>query len=75
MLYYSSQYKPAQTELYRSLILLVGWSMFAFVAYKVAISKHDNKVYNPFEILDIAMVCFTLFHKLLTSHRCNRVHQ
>ncbi|GJE83968.1 DnaJ-domain-containing protein [Phanerochaete sordida] len=39
----------------RLFILTAGWSIFAFVVYKVASSKIESKVYNPFEILDISM--------------------
>ena len=34
----------------------MGWSIFGFVLYKVATSTDNTKVYNPFEILNIAMV-------------------
>ncbi|KAI0092659.1 DnaJ-domain-containing protein [Irpex rosettiformis] len=37
----------------RSLLLVVGWSIFGFLAYKATTAKIENKVYNPFEILDI----------------------
>ncbi|KAJ3482277.1 hypothetical protein NLI96_g7099 [Meripilus lineatus] len=37
----------------RSLSLLVGWSLFAFVAFKVATTEVHNKVYDPFEILGL----------------------
>ena len=40
----------------RLAILVGGWSLFALVAFKVAKSKIDTKVYNPFEILDLSMV-------------------
>ncbi|KAI0751955.1 DnaJ-domain-containing protein [Irpex lacteus] len=38
----------------RSLFLAVGWSAFAYLAYKVTTAKIENKVYNPFEILEIS---------------------
>ncbi len=41
---------------YRSLFLAVGWSAFAYLAYKVTTAKIENKVYNPFEILEISTV-------------------
>ncbi|CAL1701925.1 unnamed protein product [Somion occarium] len=34
-------------------ILAIGWALFAWVAYKVSTAEIENKVYNPFEILDI----------------------
>ena len=37
----------------KSYLLVLGWSLFAYVAYKVANAKIDNKVYDPFEILGI----------------------
>ncbi|KAJ7090585.1 Sec63 Brl domain-containing protein [Mycena crocata] len=33
--------------------VVVGWSAFAFLCYKVAGAKMENQVYNPFEILGI----------------------
>lgn len=39
----------------RLAILTVGWSLLGFVLYKVATSKDNTKVYNPFEILNLAM--------------------
>ncbi|KAJ7918737.1 Sec63 Brl domain-containing protein [Mycena leptocephala] len=33
--------------------VIVGWSAFAFLCWKVAGAKMDNQVYNPFEILGI----------------------
>ncbi|THG98612.1 hypothetical protein EW026_g3617 [Hermanssonia centrifuga] len=38
----------------RTIILLVGWTFSAFLAYRVASAKIENKVYNPFEILGIS---------------------
>jgi len=38
----------------RSIFLLVGWSIFGVLVYKVASARTENKVYNPFEILDIS---------------------
>jgi translocation protein SEC63 len=32
---------------------VVGWGVFAFLSYKVATTRSDNKVYDPFEILGI----------------------
>ncbi|KAF9563385.1 hypothetical protein CPC08DRAFT_632910 [Agrocybe pediades] len=37
----------------RTYLLLGGWSLFAFVCYRVSLLKVENKVYNPFEILGI----------------------
>ncbi|KAJ7281859.1 Sec63 Brl domain-containing protein [Mycena rebaudengoi] len=33
--------------------VIVGWSVFAYLCWKVAGAKMDNKVYDPFEILGI----------------------
>ncbi|OBZ66644.1 Translocation protein sec63 [Grifola frondosa] len=38
----------------RTLILLVGWSLVAFLLYKIANTEIENKVYDPFEILGIS---------------------
>ena len=40
----------------RTLILLVGWSIAAFFAYKISKTENVNKVYDPFEILGISTV-------------------
>ncbi|KAI6003519.1 translocation protein sec63 [Pisolithus orientalis] len=38
----------------RMFSVLLGWSLVAFLAYKVANAQDENKVYNPFDILGIA---------------------
>ncbi|KAI0337570.1 DnaJ-domain-containing protein [Trametopsis cervina] len=38
----------------RSLFLILGWSVCGFLVLKIASSKTENKVYNPFEILGIS---------------------
>ncbi|CAA7269196.1 unnamed protein product [Cyclocybe aegerita] len=38
----------------RTYFLVGGWSLFAFVCYRVSLLKVENKIYNPFEILGIA---------------------
>ncbi|PPQ95847.1 hypothetical protein CVT26_015977 [Gymnopilus dilepis] len=37
----------------RTYFLIGGWSLFAFVCYRVSQLKVENKIYNPFEILGI----------------------
>jgi len=37
----------------RTFFLAAGWSLFGYLAYRAMTAKLDNKVYNPFEILDI----------------------
>lgn len=39
---------------HRSMFLIIGWSVFAFLCYKVAGAKVEGKVYDPFEILGIS---------------------
>jgi translocation protein SEC63 len=34
--------------------IIAGWSLFAFLSYKVANAKNDNKVYDPFEVLGLS---------------------
>ncbi|TFK45466.1 DnaJ-domain-containing protein [Heliocybe sulcata] len=34
--------------------VIVGWSVFAFLSYKVSNAKLESKVYDPFEILEIS---------------------
>lgn len=36
--------------------MLGGWSLFAFVCYRVSLLKVESKIYNPFEILGIKSV-------------------
>ncbi|KAF5363456.1 hypothetical protein D9756_000996 [Leucocoprinus leucothites] len=38
----------------RTYFLIAGWSLFAFLCYKVAGATVENSVYNPFEILGIS---------------------
>lgn len=45
------------TICHSSYFLVVGWSLFAFVSYRVSQLKVEYKVYNPFEILGIKSVC------------------
>lgn len=40
----------------RGLFLSLGWVVFGLLAYKVATTKIDNKIYDPFEILGIKSV-------------------
>ncbi|KAF8319200.1 Sec63 Brl domain-containing protein [Amanita rubescens] len=37
----------------RSIFLIIGWSLLAFLFYKVSNAVVENKVYDPFEILGI----------------------
>ncbi|KAL4078454.1 Sec63 Brl domain-containing protein [Scleroderma yunnanense] len=47
-----SLFKPKFTK--KTIIILVGWLMVGFLAYKVADAENENKVYNPFNILGIS---------------------
>ncbi|KAH9853350.1 DnaJ-domain-containing protein [Lenzites betulinus] len=38
----------------RTLVILGGWSIVGFLVYKVMSSETENKLYDPFEILDIS---------------------
>ncbi|KAI1788927.1 translocation protein sec63 [Ganoderma leucocontextum] len=49
----------------RTFVLLVGWSIMAFFAYKIWTTENISKVYNPFEILDISTSSTT---KEIKSH-------
>ncbi|RPD62137.1 translocation protein sec63 [Lentinus tigrinus ALCF2SS1-7] len=49
----------------RTLILLVGWSIAAFFAYKISKTENVNKIYDPFEILGISTSMTT---KEIKSH-------
>ena len=40
----------------RGLFIILGWVIFTLLAYKVATTKVDNKIYDPFEILGIKSV-------------------
>ncbi|KAL5530223.1 SEC63 [Sanghuangporus sanghuang] len=39
----------------KTLFLLGGWSVFAFLVYKVSTTRNEGKLYDPFEILGIKM--------------------
>ncbi|KAI0706889.1 Sec63 Brl domain-containing protein [Cerioporus squamosus] len=49
----------------RTVILLVGWSIAAFFAYKVTNTENVNKLYDPSEILNISTSATT---KEIKSH-------
>ncbi|PIL36583.1 transporter [Ganoderma sinense ZZ0214-1] len=49
----------------RTFVILVGWSIMAFFAYKIWTTENIAKVYNPFEILDISTSATT---KDIKSH-------
>lgn len=56
----------------RSLSIILGWVAFSLLAYKVATTKIDNKIYDPFEILGIKSVSLgyqtSINHWLQTRH-------
>ncbi|KAF4602544.1 secretory subunit [Pleurotus pulmonarius] len=37
----------------KTIFLILGWSLFAYLSFKVGNAKLDNKIYDPFEILGI----------------------
>ncbi|KAJ3852121.1 Sec63 Brl domain-containing protein [Lentinula lateritia] len=39
----------------KTIFIIGGWAVFAFLSYKVANAKMDNKVYDPFEILGLSI--------------------
>jgi translocation protein SEC63 len=45
--------------------VIVGWSAFAYLCWKVAGAKMENQVYNPFDILGISA---GLSEKEIKSH-------
>ncbi|KIK95455.1 hypothetical protein PAXRUDRAFT_140659 [Paxillus rubicundulus Ve08.2h10] len=47
-----SIFRPKFTK--KMTMLLAGWSIVGFLAYKVRNAESDNKTYNPFEILGIS---------------------
>jgi hypothetical protein len=42
--------------MYRALAIIVGWSIFAFLAYNASTNAVENKIYDPFEILGLRSV-------------------
>jgi len=52
---------PRGSECYshskRVLLITAGWAAVAFLSFKAAHAELENKVYNPFEILEISTVC------------------
>ncbi|THH32152.1 hypothetical protein EUX98_g2021 [Antrodiella citrinella] len=38
----------------KTFALAIGWAFFAYLAYKIATTETETKVYNPFEILGIS---------------------
>ncbi|KAI0329907.1 translocation protein sec63 [Cubamyces sp. BRFM 1775] len=49
----------------RTLVIIGGWSIVAFLVYKVKQADNENKVYDPFEILGISTSATT---KEIKSH-------
>jgi translocation protein SEC63 len=37
----------------KSIFIIAGWILFAYISYKVAGAKIENKVYDPFEVLGL----------------------
>jgi translocation protein SEC63 len=46
---------------HRTYFLIAGWSLFAFLCYKVAGVTSEGQVYDPFEILGISAVSLLSF--------------
>jgi hypothetical protein len=44
---------------FRAILITAGWCIFAYLCFKVAGAKIENKVYDPFEILGLGSVSFT----------------
>ncbi|KAH7888181.1 translocation protein sec63 [Phlebopus sp. FC_14] len=47
-----SLFRPKLTK--KTMFILAGWSIVAFLAFKASGVDNENKIYNPFEILGIA---------------------
>jgi len=41
--------------------LMLGWILFAFVAYQVTQAEYEYSNFDPFEILGIEPVCLNFF--------------
>jgi translocation protein SEC63 len=55
-LYFSVRHDFWHSSSSRTYLLVIGWSLFGYISYKVANAKLDNTVYDPFEILGIRLV-------------------
>jgi len=51
-----SYHELCSDYLYRSFLIISGWVVFSLLAYRVATTKIENKIYDPFEILGIKSV-------------------
>lgn len=51
----------------RSAVTLAGWALLAFLAYQVATSTVESKIYNPFEILGLRSVRSTWHFLSITA--------
>lgn len=51
----------------RSLFIILGWVVFSLLAYRVATTKIDIKIYDPFEILGIKSVSLRCQMALVTG--------
>jgi translocation protein SEC63 len=47
--------------IYRTAVVVLGWSFMVFLVYKTAGAKIENKVYDPFEILGLSAVSIHIF--------------
>jgi hypothetical protein len=59
----------AADHLCRSLFIILGWVTFSLLAYKVATTKIDIKIYDPFEILGINSVSVTCLGSTVSGFR------
>jgi translocation protein SEC63 len=48
-------------KLLKVVVLLVLWSLFLFLVYKVRNIEHEFAEYDPYKILQLDVVCFSLF--------------
>lgn len=47
----------------RKIILLAGWALFLFLAYKVSKTDREYQEYNPYEVLNLDPVSSMLSNK------------
>uniref|UniRef100_A0A2K5IXQ0 Translocation protein SEC63 homolog n=1 Tax=Colobus angolensis palliatus TaxID=336983 RepID=A0A2K5IXQ0_COLAP len=45
--------RPAKDFFFKKIVLLAGWALFLFLAYKVSKTDREYQEYNPYEVLNL----------------------
>lgn len=55
--------KPWETrkQILKAIFLLILWTLFVFLAYKISQIEHTHEEYDPYKILGLDQVGFSIF--------------